>query len=105
MWYEDMKEDLTSIIKDVAHFLGYHMTEEKIMILDDLLYIDNFRKIAIEQNEGKPEVQEMMKKFIRKGKVGDWKNYFDEENCKRFDQWILDNISGTDIKFPQSVLH
>ena len=98
-----MKEDLISIIRDVTHFLGYHMTEEKILLLDDLLYIDNFRKIVIEQNEGKPEIQEEMKKFIRKGEVGDWKNYFDEENCKRFDQWILDNISGTDIKFPQSV--
>ena len=99
-----MKEDLISVIKAVAHFLGYSLTENKILLLDDLLYIDNFRKIVVEQNEGKPEVQEMMKKFIRKGIVGDWKNYFDEENCKCFDQWILDNISGTDIKFPQSVL-
>ena len=47
----------------------------------------------------------MMKKFIRKGKVGDWKNYFVGENDKRFDQWISDNISGTDIKFPQSILY
>ena len=105
MWFEDMKEDLISVIKDLAKFLGYHLTQYRILILDDHLYVDNFRKIAIEQNEGNRERQEMMKKFIRKGKVGDWKNYFVGENGKRFDQWISDNISGTDIKFPQSILY
>ena len=35
MWYEDMKKDLIAIIKDVAKFIGYHMTELKVLQLDD----------------------------------------------------------------------
>ena len=30
--------------------------------------------------------------FIRKGKVGDWRNFFkDESKLKEFDQWIQNN--------------
>ena len=39
LWFEDMKKDLISVIKDVANFIGYHMTELKVLQLDDLLYI------------------------------------------------------------------
>ena len=68
------------------------MTEYKILKLDDLLYIDNFRQIWKDSTgDGS---------FIRKGKVGDWKNYFNEENSKIWDRWISDNLSGTDILLP-----
>ena len=28
--------------------------------------------------------------FLRKGKVGDWENYFDDEMNRKFDIWIHD---------------
>ena len=43
-----------------------------------------------------------MKNFIRKGMVGDWKNYFNEENNKVWDKWIAENLEGTDIVLPKS---
>ena len=97
MWYEDMKRDLIAIIKDVSKFIGYHMTELKVLQLDDHLYIDNFREV-ITEGFGDPT----MRKFIRKGKVGDWKNYFNEENNKLWDKWIAENLDGTDIKLPEA---
>merc|ERR1712024_171097 len=48
MWFEDMKKDLISKIKELSKFLGYHLTELKVLQLDDLLYIDNFRKTLVE---------------------------------------------------------
>ena len=95
LWYEDMKKDLISVIKDVAKFIGYHMTELKVLELDDHLYIDNFRKIITEGFGEKSTA------LVRKGIVGDWKNYFNEENNKIWDKWIADNLKGTDIKFPE----
>ena len=89
-----MKKDLIPVIKDVAKFIGYHMTELKVLQLDDHLYIDNFRKVIFGEN---PEY----KKLIRKGQVGDWKNYFNEENNKIWNKWICDNLEGTDISFPK----
>ena len=97
MWFEDMKKDLISVIKDVAKFIGYHMTELKVLQLDDHLYIDNFREILTEGFGGDP----MMRKLIRKGQVGQWKNYFTEENIEKWDKWITDNLDGTDIKLPK----
>ena len=96
LWFEDMKKDLVSVIKDVASFAGYHITQYKTLVLDDHLYIDNFRQLMVDAMGGDPG----MKKFIRKGQVGDWKNYFNEENSKIWDKWIADNLSGTDIVLP-----
>ena len=76
MWFEDMKKDLISVIRDVAQFIGYHMTELKILQLDDLLHIDTLRKLTVEGMGGDPK----FKLNFRKGIVGDWKNYFDDEN-------------------------
>ena len=98
MWYEDMKKDLIAIIKDVAKFIGYHLTELKVLQLDDHLYIDNFREVFIESFGSDRSIG----KFIRKGQVGDWKNYFNEENTKLWDDWIAKNINGTDIEIPMS---
>ena len=97
MWFEDMKKDLISVIKDIAKFIGYHMTELKVLQLDDHLYIDNFRQIITEGFGGDPT----MKKFIRKGQVGNWKQFFTEENTKIWDEWIAKNLEGTDIQFPK----
>ena len=93
IWFEDMKKDLIAIIRDVAKFLGKHLTEYRILKLDDLLYIDNFRNILTEAHN-----DPRMKKFIRKGKVGDWKNYFTPEKDKIWNAWIEKHLKGTDIK-------
>ena len=89
-----MKNDLISVIKIVAKFIGYEMTELQVLQLNDHLYIDNFRKIIFEEDP-------KLKTLIRKGQVGDWKNYFNEENNKIWNKWINDNLQGTDISFPK----
>lgn len=37
--------------------------------------------------------------FIRKGEVGDWKNYMSEELVAKFDAWTETNIVGTGLFF------
>mgnify|MGYP006903912197 CR=1 FL=1 len=39
-------------IREVSKFIGYRMTEYKILKLDDHLHIDNFRKIMLAANGG-----------------------------------------------------
>ena len=92
VWFEDMKNDMMKVIREISKFIGYHMTEYKVLKLDDHLYIDNFRQV----------VDDKMKCLIRKGKVGDWKNYFNEENNQVWDKWIAENLKGTDIVLPKS---
>lgn len=37
--------------------------------------------------------------FIRKGEVGDWKNYMSEELVGKFDAWTETNLAGTGLIF------
>ena len=87
LWYEDMKKDMMSTIRGLCQFLGKHLTEFRILQLDDLLYIDNFRYVVVHKHETESfsfippcrknmadledtqEEKEERKKFIRKGKV------------------------------------
>ena len=36
--------------------------------------------------------------FIRKGKVGDWKNYFDDQMNRDWDPWIEEQLKGSNFK-------
>ena len=63
-----MTKNMIKSIREVASFAGYHLTELKVLQLDDLLYIDNFRKAMVNSKEGDKEGQENTKKFIRKGR-------------------------------------
>ena len=100
IWYEDMKENLIQVIREVASFTGYHLTELKILQLDDHLYIDNFRQVLAKAFAG----FDFMQALVRKGKVGDWKNHVSKENVQIWDEWIAKNLQGTNIKLPELVV-
>ena len=38
-------------------------------------------------------------KFMRKGKIGDWKNHFDQETVEKFSKWEAKWLQGTDFQF------
>jgi len=40
--------------------------------------------------------------FIRKGKVGDWKNYMSEKVSAKFDKFTEENLKGTDLAFEKN---
>lgn len=37
--------------------------------------------------------------FLRKGKVGDWKEYFEEELNRKFEEHLLSKLNGTGLTF------
>jgi len=39
--------------------------------------------------------EEKKNPFIRKGVVGDWKNYFDQETNRDWDCWIKETLKDT----------
>ena len=77
IWFEDMKKDQMSIIRDLCTFLDHPLTEEQIVRLADHLKFDDMKKnphcnptAGVEWHGGD---------FMRKGEVGDWRNYFSQE--------------------------
>ena len=97
IWFEDMKKDQMSIIRDLCTFLDHPLTEEQMVRLADHLKFDNMKKnphcnptAGVEWHGGD---------FMRKGEVGDWRNYFSQEMVEKWDAWIGENVNGTGLEF------
>lgn len=82
--YEDMKKDLAQVVTDVANFIDIPLSSD---LLNAVMAASKFSAMAINpkanldwvpQREGTP-------KHMRKGIVGDWKNYFSAEESLLFD--------------------
>lgn len=111
--YEDMKRDLPATIRKCAAFLNvdYELTEEDMKKICEHLKFDKMQSNpavnldAILNNfdsNGNPSTEDKSNdqiKFIRKGQIGDWKNYISNEMSENFDEWIVKNSSGTGLLF------
>ena len=98
LWYEDMKVDQMGVIEDLSSFLHHPLSPQQKAALADHVEFNNMKKnpntnptAGVDLPPGKPD-------FIRKGKVGDWKNFFGEEENALWDDWIRDNIAGTGLE-------
>lgn len=101
--YEEMKRNLPKMIEKCAKFLNNgvnNLTEEEIQTMCDYLKFDKMQKnpaVNLEPIIGSEEQQPV--KFIRKGQIGDWKNYMDEDLSARFDTWIEEKFGGSGLEF------
>ncbi|XP_060807908.1 luciferin sulfotransferase-like [Amyelois transitella] len=102
IFYEELTKDMPSVIRRVANFLGKTVTENQIGALCEHLKFDNLRKNKSVNKEDLKEEGIIAKdmNFIRKGKVGDWRDYFDEEMRKAAEAWMEEGLRGIDFKFP-----
>lgn len=102
--YEDMKKDLPSTIHKCAKFLGVEnrITDIDVAQMCDHLKFDRMQKNpAVNITSYLPVNGDKDKnvQFIRKGQIGDWKNYMSDELSVRFDEWIRMNTDGTGLEF------
>lgn len=93
-------------VKKIADFLGKDLSEEQITSLVEHASFKNMRENPavnlepiIEQKHGPGHVVKEEIKFIRKGKVGDWKNYMTDEMSYKFDQWVEESLMGSGLTF------
>ncbi len=73
------------------------MSNKLVNSLVEHLHIDNFRKMTSEMLSGQKGQKEMIQ-FFRKGQIGDWKNYPNQNN-KKWSEWIKENSHGLGINF------
>lgn len=95
--YEEMKENPEQSIKKIGEFLGSPFSES---CSDDNVFnlvlqhsnIDVMRKTPDAWSSKRPpEAAD----FIRKGAVGDWRNYFSEDQTQRLDDKFRKKFGGT----------
>ncbi|XP_063699746.1 luciferin sulfotransferase-like [Culicoides brevitarsis] len=91
--YEDMKKDLTAVLKQVANFLDKELSEKQIEELKKHLHIDSMRENTVVFNvKNNAELAEKLKTahkdFFRRGEAGSHKDEMSEEMSKKFDALI-----------------
>lgn len=108
MFYEDMNKDLSGTIRKVATFLGKTMDDDQVAKLNEYLSIDQFRhNPSVNQHELK-EVKICVSKeaaFVRNGKsvVNGWQKEYTPEIIAKAQKWINENMSKTDMRFPNDL--
>lgn len=106
--YEDMKKDLRGTLRKIANHLDKDLSERDINSLCDFLSVKNMRENKgcnlqgfIDKQKGSNYYKRSGEHFIRKGIVGDWKNYMSPELSEKFDKWIEENTRNTDLTFDE----
>ncbi|XP_067045784.1 amine sulfotransferase-like, partial [Acropora muricata] len=95
--YEDMQKDLPSHVRRIADFLQKPLSDE---IIDRIAEQCTFKEMmrypkTFKIIEGDDEIG----LILRKGVVGDWKNYFTPEMNERFEKEVLAKLKGTGLEF------
>ena len=96
--YEDMKKDLPIAVAAVAKFMGYDLTQE---VIEDIAMQSDFKHMKENPSTNYSwEIQLPNEApFMRKGVVGDWKNYFTPEQSAQFDAIYAERMKGTGLDF------
>ncbi|KAJ8913236.1 hypothetical protein NQ315_016179 [Exocentrus adspersus] len=104
LFYEDINKVISSAAsKKVSNFLGKKYSDSEYETLAEHLDIENFRRnksVNLDNIKGLGVLISGEEGFVRNGKCGGWKDYFDEELNARADRWIDENLKDTDLKFP-----
>ena len=96
LWYEDMVMDMTGTINTLSSFLGYSLTKEQLELVEQFVEFDKYKENC--QLGNKTQWNEGEGHFIRKGKVGDWKNYMQGDMAEEWDVWAGEELYKLKIK-------
>lgn len=96
--YEDMHADLEGVVRKVASFLGKELNEEQITGIASHCTLDNMRSNPMTNASAMPALKGEGQ-FLRKGVIGDWQNYFSDEQAQQMDEWIERNNSELNVPF------
>ncbi|XP_078613342.1 amine sulfotransferase-like [Branchiostoma floridae x Branchiostoma japonicum] len=100
--FEDMKRDLRGHVVKIANFLGKTLSDQRI---DEVVANCTFPAMkdnpAINFTKNPAFKQKVTKdyEFLRKGEVGDWKNWLSEEQNQTLDAIYREKMEGVGLNF------
>ncbi|XP_022083514.1 sulfotransferase family cytosolic 1B member 1-like [Acanthaster planci] len=102
--YEDIHKDLRGSICKLAQFVGKDLSDDVIDGILEHVTFDGmqttYRRIEDEYGEeGKRMTRYQGTAYLRKGRVGDWKNYFTVAQNAIFDEIYAQRMKGTGLEF------
>ena len=97
MWYEDMKTDIRKEISNICEFVDHKLSPEK---MEELLDHVSFNSMKKNPAVNIPRSDKNRGDFIRKGVIGDSKNYFSQERDQKWNEWIDRKLEDSTLKMP-----
>lgn len=83
--FEDMKRDLLTEVKKIIEFVGFNLDEEIVKEIASKTSFESMKDDPLANYSWSKVYRRSRTPFIRKGEVGDWKNYFTEGQSKKVD--------------------
>ena len=98
MRYEEMKKDHRGHVLKIAQFLGCDISDK---VADLVVEKSSFQNMSKKINSALNESKTWKKggKFVRKGEVGDWVNYFSDEQSKYIDEQCKEYLEPLGLTF------
>lgn len=97
--YEDMKRDLMGEMASLEELVGVSLTKEQRVEVVKHCSFDSMKDNKMANRDGVMLFNEKISKFMRKGVVGDWKNYFTVAQSEAFDELYRKKIEGSGLYF------
>ncbi|KAL1473767.1 hypothetical protein MTO96_038492, partial [Rhipicephalus appendiculatus] len=87
--YEGMHEDVRRSVLKITRFVDAGIADE--------LERDEDKMRTVLENSSVSSMKKEFEQFVRKGVVGDWRNYFSSEQSRRLEERFFLEMAGTDI--------
>ncbi|CAH1229554.1 SULT1C2 [Branchiostoma lanceolatum] len=104
--YEDIKRDLRGHVVKIANFLGKTLSDERIDEVVANCTFSSMKENPATNMSRNPLMQKIASKaegsgieFMRKGEVGDWKNWFSQEENETLEAIHKEKMAGLDLTF------
>lgn len=102
LFYEELQADLKANVLKIAKFLGKSLTDDQI---DTIVCHTSFNEMKnnpmANYSHGGAAIKmpDSITDFLRKGKSGDWRNYFTVDLNKKVDNYVQKYFAESDIVF------
>ncbi|XP_030621024.1 sulfotransferase family 5A, member 1 [Chanos chanos] len=99
--YEEMWQDLRGSVEKVSRFLRIPLQDQELAAAEKHCCFSSMQGNSMVNYTLIPqEIMDHSKgKFMRKGKIGDWKNMFSEEQSRLFDAVLRTQLSESSLTF------
>ena len=96
--YEDMKKDLKNEVQRIATFVGKDLKDDVVDAIVEACTFKGMKTNPMTNCDNVPVFKKEISAFLRKGEVGDWKNYLNKEQNEYLDKVIAEKLDPVGLK-------